>query len=384
MQATNLAILKNAKIILRDSVLHGALALEAGRIAAVEPVEPASGEALDCEGDYLLPGLIDLHTDNVEHHFFPRPSVRWPATLDVVLAHDWQMLGAGITTVLDSLAFGDYESGGARKAILQAAIECIDMAQAAGLLHTDHYLHFRCEVSDPAMLEIAEPNLDHPRLRLISIMDHTPGQRQWRDLAIYRAYRRQKRGQVWTDAEFEAHVVERRQVQEDYAVVFRAGLNQAARMRGLPLASHDDTTVADVEQSHAEGVTVSEFPTTIEAARHARRLGMKTVMGAPNIVLGGSHSGNVGAATLATEGLLDILASDYVPTSLLQAAFLLAERGTALPEAVAMVTANPAEAVGLKDRGRIEPGLRADLLRVGLVAGAPVIRGIWRQGRRII
>jgi alpha-D-ribose 1-methylphosphonate 5-triphosphate diphosphatase len=150
------------------------------------------------------------------------------------------------------------------------------------------------------------------------------------------------------------------------------------------MASHDDTTLEDVNRAHADGIAISEFPTTLAAARHARELGMRIVMGAPNIVLGGSHSGNVSAAALADEGLLDILTSDYVPASMLQAAFILAQRGVAMHDAVAMVSSRPAAVLGFADRGRVEAGLRADLLRVRVVDGLPVINGIWVAGRKFM
>jgi alpha-D-ribose 1-methylphosphonate 5-triphosphate diphosphatase len=332
----------------------------------------------------VLPGLVDLHTDNVEHHFFPRPNVKWPSALAAVLAHDSQMLSAGITTVLDSLSLGDYDSAGARARILKAAIETISYAQAEGLLRSEHYFHFRCEISDPSLQDIVETYLDHPRLKLLSVMDHTPGQRQWRNLELFRKYRREKKGIAWSDEEFDRYLTECRRIQAEYAPGFRRYIHSAGAARGIPVASHDDTTIDDVVQSANEGVTISEFPTTMEAAQQARRMGMRTVMGAPNIVLRGSHSGNVSAMELASEGLLDILTSDYVPSSMLHAAFLLANRGYPLHTTIASVTSKPADVLGLADRGRIEPGLRADLLRVRLVGDVPVIVGLWVGGRRYL
>jgi alpha-D-ribose 1-methylphosphonate 5-triphosphate diphosphatase len=234
------------------------------------------------------------------------------------------------------------------------------------------------------VLDLFEPYADHARLRLVSVMDHTPGQRQWRDLEIYRAFRRKKNGCVWTDAEFDAYVAERRAQQGACVPSFRKRIRAAAAARSLPVASHDDTTLDDVEEAHGDGIAICEFPTTLEAARHARRLGMKIVMGSPNVVLGGSHSGNVGAGELAAEGLIDVLSSDYAPASLLQAVFVLAAQGLGMPAAAALATANPARLLGLDGRGRIAPGLRADLLRVRVVGGVPVLSGIWRDGRQVM
>ncbi|PSH56533.1 phosphonate metabolism protein PhnM [Phyllobacterium sophorae] len=371
-------------LVLEDRVVAGQVHVDGGMISGVTHSDAANGASIDCDGDFLLPGLIDLHTDNVECHFFPRPGVQWPIGLGAVLAHDQQMVCAGITTVLDSLALGDYQSGGGRARILRTAIEEISRARNEGLFRAEHFFHFRCEVSDPLLIEIVERFLDLPALRLLSVMDHTPGQRQWRDLALFRNYRREKKGVIWTDPEFEQYLEECRKVQEEFAPKFRRLIHEAAVTLGVPVASHDDTTVADVEESHSNGISLSEFPTTVDAARRARELGMLNIMGSPNIVLGGSHSGNVSAAVLSDLGLLDILTSDYVPSSLLQAPFMLADRGVPLHSAVAMVTATPANAMGFSDRGRVAPGLRADLVRIRLVDGVPVVRSVWVAGRQYL
>ncbi|MBZ9935216.1 alpha-D-ribose 1-methylphosphonate 5-triphosphate diphosphatase [Mesorhizobium sp. BR1-1-16] len=367
-------------IVLEDRVVFGSVSVDDGRIQSVESEErPDAGAA-----DFLIPGLIDIHTDNIEHHFQPRPGVNWPSTLGAVMAHDWQVLGAGITTVLDALSLGDYDSRGARTAMLDAAIGGLTEARSAGLLRVDHYFHFRCELSDPALLDIVGRHIDNPGLRLMSMMDHTPGQRQWHDVGLYREFRRKKNARVWSDDEFAAYMAERRAHQAHYVPAGRDSIAAAAKERGIRLASHDDTSVADVEEARGLGIAISEFPTTLAAATAARDSGMAIVMGAPNIVLGGSHSGNVGAAQLADAGLLDILTSDYVPTSLLQAPFILAARGMPIPEAIGLVTSKVADAAGFADRGRIVPGLRADLVRVSLVGGVPVIRAIWIAGQRVV
>jgi len=158
-----------------------------------------------------------------------------------------------------------------------------------------------------------------------------------------------------------------------------------AQEHGIPLASHDDTTEENVSDAVRDRVAVAEFPTTIDAARGLRRAGIGILMGAPNVVRGGSHSGNIAAIDLAREGLLDILSSDYIPSSLLMAALLLPEQVPSidLAAAVRTVTKTPAEAVGLADRGEIAVGKRADLIRVHVARGIPVVRSVWREGRRV-
>ena len=371
--------LVNARVLAPEDTGATELAIAGGLVA--DSLGAGVAER-DCEGDLLVPGLIDLHTDNIEHHFHPRPGVTWPSGVAAAIAHDAQMLSAGVTTVLDSLSLGDYDSAGARTRMLHAAIGGLDTAHAAGLLRVDHHFHFRCELSDGGLLPIIEEHVDNPRLRLMSLMDHTPGQRQWHNLEIYREFRRKRSNEVWTDGEWQAYLASRRAHQARFVPEARAIIAAHGRDKQIRLASHDDTTLADVAEAHADGISISEFPTTLVAAEEARRLGQQIVMGAPNVVLGGSHSGNVGAMQLAEAGLLDVLTSDYVPASLLHAAILVGNRLGDLTAGLATVTARPAELLGFADRGRLAPGLRADLLQVRLVDGMPVVRAAWVGGRR--
>jgi alpha-D-ribose 1-methylphosphonate 5-triphosphate diphosphatase len=378
-------IICNARIVTAGEIVRGSLFVSDGRIVAIDHGAGSVAGAIDFAGDYLLPGLIELHTDNLEKNLMPRPKVHWP-TLPAVLAHDAQIATSGITTVLDALSVGDIvDPKGLRVELLQESVDLLDHAVGQGLMRADHLLHLRCELAVGNLLPLAEPLLDHRRLRLLSMMDHTPGQRQWTDISHYRTYVRGKKG--WGEEQIEKMLVEMQAAQQRYAAENRLALVARCRERQVPLASHDDTTAEHVAESAADGVTISEFPTTLDAAASSRAHGMYTVMGAPNVVRGGSHSGNVSAADLARHDLLDALSSDYVPASLLHGAWLLASTdGWTLPRAVATVTANPAAMVGLADRGRIEPGLRADLLRVRVPESGnpfPVVRTVWKQGERI-
>lgn len=373
--------LLNARVLSPTETGATELSVADGVIAATAE---ADAETIDCEGDLLIPGLIDIHTDNIEHHFHPRPGVTWPSGLAAAVAHDAQMLSAGITTVLDSLSLGDYDSAGARTRMLHAAIGGIDAARAANLLRADHWFHFRCELSDGGLLPIIEQHVDNPRLLLMSMMDHTPGQRQWHDVQLYREFRRKKNNRVWSDEEWQAYLDDRLAQQQRFVPEARAIIAAHGRDKQIRLASHDDTTIADVEQSADDGITISEFPTTLAAARHARTRGQLIVMGAPNVVLGGSHSGNVGAMELAEADCLDVLTSDYVPSSLLHGAVLVGRQLGDLGAGIRMVTSAPAELLGLADRGRLEPGRRADIVQVRMVGDLPVVRGIWVAGRRYL
>lgn len=374
-------VLANARVVTRHNVLCGTVVVEDGLVCAVEPGGGAVAGALDLGGDYLLPGLVELHTDVLEKHWAPRPGVQWPATA-AVAAHDAQLASAGITTVLDGLAVGYIIETGQRPRDPAPFARAIRSAQEAGLLRCEHFLHLRCEVSTEWVLRDFEPFAGDPMVRLVSLMDHTPGQRQFVRVDKYREYNQGKYG--LSDAQMDELIEKRLGDQARYGEPHRAAIVALCQKRGLALASHDDATAAHVEEAVAEGVAVAEFPTTLEAARAARVYGLAIVAGAPNLVCGRSHSGNVSAAELVRQGLLDVLSSDYVPASALHGAFLLhAQHGVSLPAAVATVSLTPAHRVGLDDRGEIAPGKRADLIRVRGVDDLPVVRAVWREGERI-
>lgn len=373
-------IIENATLVLPDRVQRGWLATVNGTIAEIgEGRAPERG--LDLGGDHLIPGLIELHTDHLESHYAPRPKVRWHP-LGAVLAYDAQIAASGITTVFDSLRAGSDPDGSGLGSELDQLAEAIETARAAGLFRAEHRTHLRCELPSADVLDTVAAFSARFPVGLISLMDHTPGQRQFRDMAKYYTYA--TRGGRSLE---EIRAGTERKVREGRALNARnrPALVALARERGIPLASHDDTTLADVDLAVGEGVALAEFPTTLEAAQAAHGRGITVMMGAPNLIRGGSHSGNVAAQALAEAGHLDILSSDYVPASLLMAAFLLPERSPAitLPEALATVTANPARATGLADRGALAPGLRADLVRVRLAEGLPVVREVWRTGARV-
>ncbi len=375
-------VIRNARIVARDEEFLGSVRIAGGRIAGIDPGNASIPAAEDWQGDWLLPGLIELHTDNLEKHLTPRPGAHWPA-LPAVLAHDAQLAAAGITTVFDALALGDVNPGGSRGEQLQVMLEAIAAARAHGLLRAEHLLHLRCEVSTEGLFEQFEPLAGDPALRLVSVMDHTPGQRQFTDLARYREYYQGKFG--LSDGEMEAFTERQIEFQKKNSAANRRAVVTHCRERGIALASHDDATAEHVAEAVADGVAISEFPTSLPAARAASERGLGILMGAPNVVRGRSHSGNISALELARERLLGGLSSDYVPASLLHAAFLLVDQaGWSLPEAVACVSAKPARMVGLADRGEIAIGKRADLVRVRTHRGVPVVLAAWREGKRIL
>lgn len=373
-------IFTNARIILADEVVTGSLVVRDGLIADISEGRTGRGEDLD--GDFLMPGLIELHTDHLECHYAPRPGVRWHLTA-AVQAHDAQIATSGITTVFDCLRMGTETDDGFRPGEMRMLADAIDAAQRAGRLRADHLVHLRCEVSSPDVLDQFRQFESDPRVRLASLMDHAPGQRQFQTMEQYTLYYKTKRG---LSNEAFARFVEERQTQSARNSTFhRQEIAAVCNRDGVTLASHDDATLDHVAEAVGQGVRVAEFPTSIEAARASHEAGLKVLMGAPNVVRGGSHSGNIAARDLANAGLLDVLSSDYVPFSLLHAVFALSdgEQAMRLPDAVALVTSKPAEAVCLHDRGRIEAGLRADLVRVRRSEGVPHVQSVWREGRRV-
>ncbi|WJM93074.1 alpha-D-ribose 1-methylphosphonate 5-triphosphate diphosphatase [Pseudomonas brenneri] len=370
-------ILSNARLVTADRVFLGSVVLRDGMIVDLAEGRSQLSQAQDLGGDFLLPGLVELHTDNLEKHMTPRPGVDWPST-SAVLSHDAQIIAAGITTVFDAVSIGDVNPKGNRMQKLPAMLNAIASAQEAGLTRAEHRLHLRCELCHPDTLSVFRDLVENPLVQLVSVMDHSPGQRQFVLESKYREYYMGK--YHLNDETMDAFIVLQMANSKAYSDRYRAAIVEHCLGRGLSVASHDDATLAHVEESARYGMSIAEFPTTLEAARGCRQLGMNVLMGAPNVVRGGSHSGNV-----AAEGLLDILSSDYYPASLLQAAFVLADQqdGGDLSRAVRMISLAPARAAGLNDRGEIAIGLRADLVQARSREGLPVVQQVWRQAKRV-
>lgn len=378
------SLIENARIVLADRVIErGYVAFEGGRIAEIGDGK-APEKGVDAEGDLVLPGLVELHTDHLEAHVQPRPKVQWDA-VSAVVSYDAQIATSGITTVLDSLRVWR-EEGAADAADGQAAMlsDAIDKARAAGLLRVDHYLHLRCEVPMPQVVVDTAALIGRPDVRLISLMDHTPGQRQFQDPKKLREYYQGKSGGM-SEAELDDMFARRIAHSQQYAPQNYKGLVTLAQQHGTPMASHDDTTQLHVDEAIRDKVAIAEFPTNVPAAQGLHANGIKVMMGAPNLVRGGSHSGNVATADLARAGLLDLMSSDYVPSSLLLAALMLPKQAPNydLPAAIRTVSKTPAEAVGLTDRGEIAVGKRADAIRVHVTPDGAAVRAVWSAGRRV-
>ncbi len=373
--------LANAALVLTDRILAGSITIENGVITEIAEGDAIPDGAIDCGGDLVLPGLVELHTDNVERHIEPRPEVDWPH-LPALLAHDAELASTGITTVFDAMRVGSIHSGKGR--YIDYARKLADellAARAEGMFKISHFLHLRAEICSETLLDELAAFGTEDRIGIVSLMDHTPGQRQFRDMTSLKTYVAKKRGM--NDEEFAEHVKNLLGLQARFGAKHETGAVAEATRLGAVLASHDDTTDAHVATSAQNGVGFAEFPTTVEAAEACRTHDIAVMMGAPNLIRGGSHSGNVAAEDLAKRDLLDIVSSDYVPSALLLSAFHLAGIWNDLPRAVATVTQNPARAVRLNDRGVLQNGMRGDVLRVRQVGQTPILRGVWSLGNKI-
>ena len=377
---TTETILTNARIVLEDRILEGSLVVRDGIIAEIS--EGASAQGVDMDGDYIIPGLVELHTDHLESHYSPRPGVRWNA-ISAIQSHDAQIASSGITTVFDCLRLGSDEDDGYRNGEMRAIADALSKARAENRLRADHLIHLRCEVSAADVLEHFADFQTDTQVRLASLMDHAPGQRQFQTMDQYTLYYKTKRG--LSDEAFKHFVNRRLEASAQYSDQHRTALASACAERGITIASHDDATLDHVAEAVGFGVKLAEFPTSMEAAQASHKAGMSVLMGAPNVVRGGSHSGNIAATDLARAGVLDVLSSDYVPFSLIQAPFVLSDEieGLDLSTAIRLVTSTPAKTVGLDDRGSLSEGKRADMVRVRRETGIPIVRSVWRQGERV-
>ncbi|WP_286301895.1 alpha-D-ribose 1-methylphosphonate 5-triphosphate diphosphatase [Vibrio apostichopi] len=375
-------IITNVNLVLENEVVRGSVELRDGVIANMSDSTSQIPGAFDGENGFLMPGLIELHTDNLEKYFTPRPKVNWPP-LSAMSAHDTQLIGSGITTVLDAVALGDYRDGN-RQENLDQFINTVAESQKRGLTRAEHRIHLRCEVPHSTTVGLFERYVNMPEVQLVSVMDHAPGQRQFVNLDKYRTYYQGKYNM--TDVEMAVYEKDQVAQSERWSKQNRDEITRQCRDLNIPTASHDDATSAHVTESKELGMVIAEFPTTVEAAQRSHELGLKVMMGAPNVIRGGSHSGNVAAHELASLGVLDILSSDYYPVSLLDAVFTLVndERNNLdVAQAVQLATLNPAQALGLHDRGVIAEGKRADLVLAHRLDDHQLVSRVWCEGKKV-
>ena len=376
-RATASHAIVGGRVVTPDSVIEGGVRIEGDRIVEVGDIATTDAETvIDADGRLIVPGLIDLHGDDIERQLFPRSGARMDT--DVALAAaDRSTISAGITTKFHAIAF-EIDDDGDRSPEL--ATDITDAIDAADGLLADHRLHARCEVTQQRSVDAALDVIERGAADLVSVMSHIPGKGQFRNVEAFKEYYQSANDRTLEEAE---QLIDDRSSLSMETIRERVSrVIEAAHEAGAVTASHDDENPEEIRRLDTAGVDLSEYPITLETARAAADAGMATAMGAPNLVRGESQWGNLATADAIDAGVLDVLVADYHPPSLLAGAFV--DTGESLPRRLRRVTAAPADAVGLPDRGRIEPGARADVLVVdpepaptvarALVAGRPVYR----------
>lgn len=369
--------LTHATLVLRDEIVRdGSLTVEDGVIESVGSPRGAGCREISLGGAWLLPGLVDLHCDAIEKDAEPRPNVFFPFEWALENADSRNAL-AGVSTCHHAIAFGDGELG---LRTPERALRLIGtIRRRKSVCMTDHRVQIRYEITDPKSFEPVMNLLDDDDIQAVSLMDHTPGQGQFKDALAYKEYF--ERVYKTSPEELDTRIVIKRMEGARAAERIRAIAEKALAKNKL-LVSHDDDSAGRVGAMHAHGVRLCEFPVNFEAAEAAKRRGMTTLFGAPNAARGKSQSGSLSVREAIEKGLADCLCSDYHPGSMLQAVFAIAGLGLLdLPAAARLASLNPARAAGLEDRGEIAPGKRADLVAVRSERGHPVVTALWVGGR---
>lgn len=367
-----------AKVVLPHEVLdNGSVLVENGRITAINPTSVTNATTLDISGKTLIPGMVDLHCDALEKEVEPRPNVHFPLDFAVAQA-DKRNAAAGITTVYHALSFANEELGVRNNAFAAEIARSVHAWQPHALV--DNRVHCRYEVTDETGLPVLLELLENNEMHLLSLMDHTPGQGQFKDMAAYRQYinRTYKISEEKLDG-----IIERKQAAAEGAFKRIQTLVDAAHTYNISVASHDDDNIERVDTMKGLGVNISEFPINLPTAQYAKEKDVFTIFGAPNILRGKSQSGSMRAVDAIRAGVADCLCADYSPAALIVAVFKLVQANELdLPQAVRLVTANPAQAAGLEDRGTIEVGKIADLTVISHFGDLPQVSSVWVHGKQ--
>lgn len=369
-------LLTHAKVVLPEGVVENiAVLVEDGMIAAIDPVATGTADVVDLTGRLLMPGMIDLHCDALEKEVEPRPNVYFP--LDFACAQaDKRNAAAGVTTVFHALSFAHHEFGVRNNSFAAEIAHAIHGWEQYALV--ENRVHARCEVTDTSAPETLADLIEKNEVHLLSFMDHTPGQGQFKDVAAYRSY---LAGTYKKTEEELDELLNRKLADAQGTAELIKRLAKEAKAHGIPIASHDDDSPERVGAMAELGVSISEFPVNIETAMVAKALGISTLFGAPNVLRGTSQSGSMRALDAVLAGVADCLCGDYSPAALLPSVFKLVDLSDCeLQDAVALVTRNPARAAGLMDRGEIVAGKRADLITVRSLGGLPQVETVWVRG----
>ncbi|NTS78866.1 alpha-D-ribose 1-methylphosphonate 5-triphosphate diphosphatase [Catenovulum sp. SM1970] len=372
-------LITNATIVLRDEILKEAkMLIKDGFIHSINSEVSGADQVIDLRGDVLMPGMIDIHCDALEKEVEPRPNVHFP--LDFACAQaDKRNAAAGITTVYHALSFAHEELGVRNNNFAAEVARAVYKWQPHALV--DNRVHCRYEITDETGVTILKELMEEDSMHMISMMDHTPGQGQFKDLTAYKNYL--SRTYKTSDEEID-EIIERKIASASGAFERMSELTRLAHQRNLSVASHDDESIERIATMREIGADISEFPINLEAAKAAKAAKMSTVFGAPNILRGKSQSGSMKAIDAIENGVADCLCADYSPAALIVAVFKIPELlDMSLVEAIKLVTINPAKAARLEDRGEISVGKRADLIAVSSPGRLPQISKTWSAGELV-
>ena len=371
----------NAHLVTPDGVIEeGVLRVEDGRIARIDSHVGNGCPSVDAAGAYLLPGFIDIHSDAIEKGIEPRPNTFFPVDI-AVHELDKKLAACGITTIYHSLSFAELEVGLRNNSTAAKIIREINTMRADLRIATN--IHARFEITDLGAVPFLEGLLEDQQIQLFSVMDHSPGQGQFRDILSFKSYY----GPVYakSDAEMDAIIARKQNARNGEAFTAMAHLLQICHHHGIAVASHDDDSAEKVRRLKEMGVAMSEFPVNREALQTAKDMEVAVCLGSPNVVRGRSQAKNLSAREAIAEGYGDILCSDYAPMTMLHAVLTLA-RLELLPlhQAVAMVSLNPARAVGIDgEKGSLAVGKQADMVLVDASREVAKVRKTYVAGREV-
>jgi alpha-D-ribose 1-methylphosphonate 5-triphosphate diphosphatase len=379
-----LIAIQNGRIITPKQVVEDkVLLIDRDIIAGFSDNTEGAEKVVDAHGRYIMPGIIDIHSDKIEHYIQPRPTSQVDFEFALKIC-ERDLLGAGITTMYHSISLFHDEIFG--KSTLRTKDNVQKIAALISNIHLRNHLihhrfHLRIEIDNLEAFDIASDMINQGKIHMISFMDHTPGQGQYNDLAVYQDTISKYNGKEIETLGFEG-VLEYHKNKNTLSFEQLKKLSKLAHDNGIAVASHDDDSDKKLELNYKIGVDISEFPISMEVAKSAKAFGFYTLVGAANILRNGSHSGNLSAAQAVLEDCADIICSDYYPAAILHSIFLMhMSYGVPLPQMVNRATLNPAKAVKIdREHGSIESGKKADLLIVDILDGYPVITHAFVDG----